>query len=98
MVRYRVKAGQTAENERLIGQVYEQLQREAPPGLHYATFKLPDGVTFIHVASVDAPGGKHPLTPLSAFQAFTANIAERCDEPPVTTELSLIGAYRAFGV
>jgi hypothetical protein len=97
MVRYKVKAGRAAENERFIANVFEQLQREKPSGLHYASFKLEDGLSFIHIVSHDAADGRNPLTELSAFKAFVAGVRDRCDEPPVTVELSEIGSYGVFG-
>jgi hypothetical protein len=30
---------------------------------------------------------------MSAFQAFSADIESRCDEPPVAMELTLVGSY-----
>ena len=97
MVRYKVKADRVAENERYIASVFEQLNHEQPPGLRYATFKLDDGVSFIHVVSVETADGSNPLRKVSAFQAFTAEVRDRCDEPPVTVELQEIGSYRLFG-
>ena len=97
MVRYRVKPEQVAENERLVGQVYEQLAREAPPGLRYLTFKLGDGVTFVHIAALEVVDGRNPLTELAAFKAFSAEIASRCHELPVTSEWSEVGSYAFFG-
>jgi hypothetical protein len=94
MVRYQVKADRAAENERYIEAVFAEL-REARPGmLRYASFKQPDGVTFVHVASMES--AENPLAALASFQAFSAKIAERCDVPPVVTELSPVGAYRFF--
>jgi hypothetical protein len=29
-----------------------------------------------------------------AFQAFMADLADRCDVPPVATEATLVGGYR----
>ncbi len=43
MVRYKVKADRVAENERYVRQVFEQLERDRPAGLRYASFKLEDG-------------------------------------------------------
>jgi len=57
----------------------------------YATFKLPDGVTFVHLADHNGEGS--PLTGLAAFKAFQAGIGERCDEPPVVSELSEVGSF-----
>jgi hypothetical protein len=67
------------------------LHRLEPDGLRYATFKLPDGVTFIHLADSDGAGS--PLSDLAAFKAFQAGVRERCDEPPVVSELSEIGSF-----
>ena len=93
MIRYKVNADRAAENESLVKAVYEQLNRERPDELQYATFKLPDGVSFMHiVVETDQPG--RILNEVSAFQAFVGDIASRCDEPPVVTELSLVGSYR----
>ena len=40
---------------------------------------------------------KHPIvTQVGAFKAFTAHIADRCEELPTTTELSPVGSYRFF--
>ena len=94
MVRYRVKADQVAENEELVRAVYEELAVSRPEGLSYATFKLPDGVTFVHVARHD---DDNPLPKTAAFQRFQAGIRDRCEEPPVAIELEEIGSYRAFG-
>lgn len=92
MVRYKVKPEQVARNEELVRAVYEELHRLAPGGLRYATFKLPDGLTFIHLADTDG-GEANPLTGLDAFKAFQGGVRERCDEPPVVSELSEVGSF-----
>ena len=94
MVRYRVHPDRVAENEELVRAVYEELAAAQPDGLHYATFKLPDGVTFVHLAEHDDP---NPLPATGAFQRFQEGIGDRCDEPPVVTELDEVGSYRFFG-
>jgi hypothetical protein len=95
LVRYRVKPDRVAENEALAGAVYDELARTEPDGLlRYATFKLPDGVSFVHFSSSDVEdGAASPLTELPAFRRFLAGIAERCDEQPVTTSLSELGSF-----
>jgi hypothetical protein len=94
MVRYRVHPDRVAENEQLVRAVYDELAAAKPEGLRYATFKLPDGVTFIHVAEHDDP---NPLPAIAAFQRFQEEIQARCEEPPVATRLDEIGSYRLFG-
>ncbi len=95
MVRYKVKADKAAENVAYIDKVFEQLKREQPSGLRYASFKQPDDVSFVHL--VVMPDGSNPLGELQAFKDFTAKIRERCDEPPVPAELTEVGSYRFFG-
>ena len=97
MVRYKVKADRAAENEAYIARVFEQLERERPAGIRYASFKLEDGISFVHIVSLEAAGGGNPLTELSAFKAFAAGVRERCDEPPVAVALNEIGSYGFFG-
>jgi hypothetical protein len=97
MVRYKVKADRAAENESYIAKVFEQLKRDQPPGLRYASFKLDDGVSLAHIASLEAADGSNPLGELSAFKAFTTEIRDRCEEPPVAADLQEIGSYKFFG-
>ncbi len=93
MVRYRVKPERADENVALIQAVYAELATARPEGLHYATFRLADGVSFMHVVvETDQPG--RILGEIEAFKAFTADIDRRCDEPPVATEITLVGSYQ----
>ena len=95
MVRYRVKPDQVEENEQYIRAVFAELERQSPGGIRYASFKQDDGASFVHFASIEGDG--NPLQELDAFKAFTADIRDRCDEPPVAVELSEIGSYRLLG-
>jgi len=53
VIRYRTKPEHADENERLIRGVFAELAEDRPDGLHYATFRLDDGVSFVHVAVTD---------------------------------------------
>jgi hypothetical protein len=55
---------------------------------------LDDGLTFVHLAQSESR--ESPLPALEAFREFQQGIADRCDEPPVVTELSEVGSFR-FG-
>lgn len=96
MVRYKVKAERVEENERHVEAVFAQLDREKPAGIRYATFKLADGQSFMHIASVETADASNPLLALDAFRRFVGTVKDRCEEPPVTTELTEIGAYGVF--
>jgi hypothetical protein len=97
MVRYTVKPDRVEENEALVRAVYDELHRTAPAGLRYATFRLADGVSFVHLSATDTDDGRNPLLDVEAFARFQEAIGERCEEPPVVTEAHEIGSYRVFG-
>ena len=97
LVRYKVRPDRGEENEMYIRKVFEELQRTSPAGLRYASFKLDDGLSFVHIASIETDDGNNPLSQSEAFQAFQAGIRDRCEEPPVAVDLHDIGDYRFFG-
>ncbi len=92
MVRYKTLEAEAETNARLVRAVFEELGRKNPLGLRYATYRLSDGVTFVHLATLEVTG-QNPLNTLPAFQAFQENIKARCVEPPVVSELSVVGSY-----
>ena len=93
MVRYRVHPDRVAENEELVRAVYDELAASQPDGLQYATLKLPDGVTFIHLA---AARRAQPVVDDGRVPTVPEGIDDRCDEPPVVTQAEAVGSYRFF--
>ena len=94
VVRYQVKPERADENQQLIEAVFAELEEREPEGFTYKVFRLDDGVSFIHVViehDVDDPDS---LQAVPAFQAFVADIAGRCDNPPVATIATIVGGYR----
>ena len=92
IVRYKLKPGRAEENEELIKGVFSQLLREGMEGLSYASYKLEDGLTFMHIANYSGEG-KAPLTGIETFKAFSAKMTDRCDELPVVNYVTEIGFY-----
>jgi len=91
VIRYTTKPECADENERLIRDVFAQLAAEDPGGLRYASFRLEDGVSFLHVAVVD--GDVNPLMSSAAFGRFQAGIGDRCTEGPMPRDATVIGSY-----
>ena len=95
VVRYQAKPDRADENQRLIEAVFADLEERQPEGFTYKVFRLADGVSFLHVAiehdDVEKPDS---LQDVPAFQAFVADIADRCDMPPVATSATVVGGYR----
>jgi hypothetical protein len=92
MVRYRVRPDEAERNEQLVRAVYEELHRADPAGFRYATFRLDDGVSFVHIA--ESEGAENPLAEIEAFKEFQKGIADRCDDPPVVAQLTEVGSFR----
>jgi hypothetical protein len=95
VVRYQAKPGRADENQQLIEAVFAELNERQPEGFTYKVFRLEDGVSFIHVA-IEHDDVENPdsLQAVPAFQAFVADIAERCDVPPVAMGATIVGGYR----
>lgn len=97
MVSYQLKPDRVAENEGLVTAVFESLKQARPAGLCYATFRLGDGVSFVHIVSHEEANGVNALTALPAFKAFTAGIKDRCEVAPHRVDLTEIASYGFFG-
>ena len=50
-------------------------------------------MSFVHFA-IETGDCLSPLPALPAFQRFQEGIRERCDEPPVVSELREVGSFR----
>jgi hypothetical protein len=90
VARYRVKPDRVDENVRLVEAVYAELA-EKRPDVSYVTFRLDDGQTFVHI-SLD-PAETEPLPQLDAFQAFLAELPDRCAEPPYVRRAEVVGSF-----
>ena len=95
MVRCKVKADRAEENEQYVRKVFDELHHSTPDGIRYATFKLEDGVSFVHIASIETDG-PNPLALTAAFKAFQEGIKDRCEESPVAVELTVTYEVRCF--
>lgn len=95
VVRYKTKPERADENQALVEAVFAELTQNAPEGLTYASYRLADGVSFVHVASMQTTNGDNPLAATAAFKTFLQNIAERCVDAPIAVDAKVIGAYAA---
>jgi hypothetical protein len=94
VVRYQAKAERADENQQLIEAVFAELDKCQPEGFTYKVFRLDDGVSFVHVMiehDVDHP---ESLQDVAAFQAFVAEIDDRCDIAPLAVGATIVGGFR----
>ncbi|MFC0546097.1 antibiotic biosynthesis monooxygenase [Kutzneria chonburiensis] len=92
MVRYRTTPEAAEENQRLVEAVYRELNADDPGGFRYATFRLADGVTFVHLVAYDSEDD-NPLQRSAAFKEFQQDFASRAVESPEFTDVTLVGEY-----
>jgi hypothetical protein len=93
VIRYRTRPDAADENERLVKAVYAALAEASPSDLEYATYRLADGVTFVHVARL--PDTENPLGALPEFAEFQRELPDRCVEQPAPSGATVVGSYRA---
>ncbi|MBC7829942.1 MAG: hypothetical protein H7122_19505 [Chitinophagaceae bacterium] len=96
LVRYKVHADKVALNETLAKAVYKQLHEENLEGFRYITFKMEDGVSFLHISFSANEQANKAFINLPAFKNFQANIKDRCKELPVVTPITVIDDYNFF--
>ena len=89
--RYRTRPDAADENARLVEGVFTSLAEVAPGDFRYTTYRLADGVSFVHVARF--AGMDNPLATLPAFAEFQRELAQRCIEQPEPTEATVVGSY-----
>jgi hypothetical protein len=91
VIRYTTKPECAEENAALIRAVFTELAETKPEGLQYRAFRLDDGVSFVHVVTVDP--AENPLSSSPAFAAFQAGIRDRCALGPTPAGAGVVGAY-----
>jgi hypothetical protein len=95
VVRYETKPDRADENQRLVEKVFAELAERQPDNFSYVTFRLEDGVSFVHVI-VEKGDGSNPtsLADIPAFTEFTRDIADRCVVQPVAQGAQIVGSHR----
>lgn len=92
LVRYKTSEAAADANEALVHAVFDELRIGGPDGIRYATYRLADRSTFVHIATLANPD-RNPLLDLPSFKAFQKDLNDRCVEPPVVTELLPVDSY-----
>jgi len=94
VVRYQAKPDRADENQQLIEAVFADLEARGTKGFTYQVLRLDDGVSFIHVV-VEDESAEDPdsLADVPAFQAFTKDIADRCDVQPNPMRATEVGHH-----
>jgi hypothetical protein len=85
VIRYQVKPEYVTENERLITDVFRELNATRPSATRYLVLALGDG-TFIHIAEGE-------MTTLESHRKFRSGIDARCLETPHAVDAKVVGEW-----
>jgi hypothetical protein len=93
LIRYKAKPDSAERNAELVAAVFAELKAARPDGVRYLTLRLEDD-SFVHIVETATDVGSNPIPKLKAFSEFQAGIRERCAEPPVARNVTVVGNYR----
>jgi hypothetical protein len=95
VVRYETNPDGADENQLLVEKVFAELAERRPDNFSYVTFRLEDGVSFVHVIVENGDGSNATsLADIPAFTEFTRDIADRCVVQPVARGAHIVGSHR----
>ncbi|WP_369261026.1 hypothetical protein [Streptomyces sp. R35] len=94
MVRSTAKPESVGELEEALKKMFAAIERERPAGVRYASYRLPDGVTYVAQLEL-ADGVENPLPAIAEFREFQAGLKDWLAGPPSAERFEIRGAYAA---
>ncbi|MPZ49110.1 MAG: hypothetical protein GEU75_07400 [Dehalococcoidia bacterium] len=95
MVRAKVKPESASEAEAATRRMFSALNEARPVGVHYASCKLADGVTFVALVALEDPAN-NPLPSIPEWVAFQESLEAWRAAPPAFEQLTVVGSYGFF--
>ena len=95
MVRAKIKVDSIDEIEAAGRKLFSAIDREQLQGIRYASFRLPDGVTYLNFLQLE-DGIQNPLPALPEGKEFGEKLKSWLAEPATSEPLTIIGSYRLF--
>jgi hypothetical protein len=95
MVRAKIKVDSIDEIEAAGRKLFSAIDREQLQGIRYASFRLPDGVTYLNFLQLE-DGIQNPLPALPEGKEFGEKLKSWMAEPVCSQSLTIIGSYRLF--
>ena len=91
VIRYQTKVESADENAHLIAAFFAELAEGKVTGIRYEALRLDDGVTFVHIATLDSEN--NPLMSSPAFAAFQSGLGGRLEEGPYPATATVVGSH-----
>ena len=96
IVRYELDPERLEEHLALIENVFAHLDATKPEGVHYGVMRSEDGTAFTHIGIYDSDEAREAASGNEAFQAFVAEIGDRCIVPPDGIPQTVIADHGIF--
>jgi len=96
IVRYELDPERLEEHLALIENVFAHLDATKPEGVHYGVMRSEDGTSFTHIGIYDSDEARDAASGNEAFQAFVAEIGDRCIVPPDGVAQTVIAEHGIF--
>ncbi|THJ69088.1 hypothetical protein [Candidatus Frankia alpina] len=93
VLRSTVRSEYAPEVESAVKALFAALERHRPHGVHYASYRLADGVTYLVVLQVE-DGIDNPLPAIAEFREFQENLKGWLAAPPIPEQATVLGDYR----
>ena len=97
VVQYELKPERLEEHLDLIDAVFGELASAGIEGAHYGAMRSEEGHSFTHIANHESDEAGQAFSSMASFQAFTANIADRCIVPPHVVMQKVVGSHDILG-
>jgi len=89
ILRFRIRPGEAAAAEKAIIAFVAKVADE-PGTLRYESFREPDGVSYVHLMGFSDAAAEQAHQQTDHVKKFLADLAPRCDQPPVFADLKMI--------
>ena len=89
LIEYRVPNEKVAEQEAAVRAFIAAVKASNDSGYRYASYKRPDGVSFVHHAWMEDEDAQKRFQALPEFKGFADGLKSRAEEGPTVSRLDL---------
>lgn len=92
LIEYRVSVENVGAQEAAVREFVAAVKATNDPGFRYASYKRPDGVSFVHHAWFADEDARNRFQGLSEFKGFAEGLKARSVEGPTVSSLDLVSS------
>ena len=92
LIEYRVSAENVEAQEAAVRAFVTAVKASNDPGFRYASYKRPDGVSFVHHAWFADEEVRNRFQALSEFKGFAEGLKARSVDGPTVSSLDLVSS------